>query len=258
MSNKEQFQQYAGFYDALYQNKDYQKEAELVDKALKESLGRQPKKILSLGCGTGTYEILLAKMGYEVVGVDLSAEMIKIGQQKVETAGISNKVKLIQGDIRNLRELGEFEAAVMLFNIVGYMNTNEDMARMLASVNRQLVAGGIFLFDGWNAAAVLRDPPTDRVKEIEEDGKRIIRITKSKLDLARNIVEINFHVLQLAGTQVEKEAIENHPMRYFSLPELAYFMEIAGMKMIKASDFEDWESEVSGEKWDMWVVGQKK
>jgi len=85
-----QFANYAKYYDDVYQNKDYAAETDLIESVFSRFSKTPVKKILSLGCGTGTYEIELAKRGYIITGVDISAQMLEGAKSKIEQAGCSH------------------------------------------------------------------------------------------------------------------------------------------------------------------------
>ena len=70
------FDEYAQYYDLLYQNKDYQGEAAYIDSLL-QKYGNHPVQILELGCGTGRHAQLLAQKGYIMQGLDMSEEMLQ-------------------------------------------------------------------------------------------------------------------------------------------------------------------------------------
>ena len=70
------FDAYAAYYDLLYQDKNYPKEAKYVSRLLDES-GINRGEILELGSGTGKHAEEFAKMGFSVHGIDLSPEMVQ-------------------------------------------------------------------------------------------------------------------------------------------------------------------------------------
>src|SRR3712207_6686133 len=98
MSN---FGLYAAYYDLLYSDKNYQAEADYIDRMISAHKTERPLKLLDLGCGTGKHDFCLAAKGYSVTGVDLSATMI----EEAKRAGSANKVEsdFIQGDVRSFR-----------------------------------------------------------------------------------------------------------------------------------------------------------
>lgn len=74
MKKLEKYQQY---YDIIHGDKDYEKEAWLLEKAITKYASFPVRRILSFGCGTVGHEIFLAKHGYRVTGLDYSKEMLR-------------------------------------------------------------------------------------------------------------------------------------------------------------------------------------
>lgn len=75
------FEEYAYYYDLLYKDKDYIKEAKYIDKLLKEE-NENINYILNLGCGTGNHDTELHKLGYSIHGIDMSESMIAEANKK--------------------------------------------------------------------------------------------------------------------------------------------------------------------------------
>lgn len=79
-------------------------------KFMKKNLNSE-NRILDVGTGTGFLALLLAEMGYEVVGIDISEEMLKVAKKKAEEKGL--KVKFLTGNAENLDfKENEFDAVV--------------------------------------------------------------------------------------------------------------------------------------------------
>lgn len=252
------FQSYSQFYDSLYQNKDYPSEVKFIQSVIKKLSPIKVKDVLSLGCGTCNHDILMAKKGYRITGLDQSLTMLSNAKRKIKSAGLSDNILLRQKDVRHFDMKKEFDFAMAMFNVIGYQITNEDINSTLINVSNNLKPGGLFLFDCWYAPAVIADPPTDRIKEIKISKPRIIRLTQSTLHHQKNVVQILFHVFSLVGKKLTNESVETHHMRYWSLPELSNLLENNNLKIIKACPFLKLDSEVSPSEWDIFIVAQKK
>lgn len=252
-----QFAGYAKYYDDMYQTKPYDREVAQIKAFWAKYSPHTVKNILSFGCGTGTYEILLAKLGYTVTGVDLSQDMLDEAAKKIRSAGVSDKITLEQGDMRDLKVRGEFDAVLMMFNIAGYLHTPADMTKMATNVAGNLKPGGIFIFDAWHDQAVVLDPPTDRTKVIEKDGEKITRVTKGKLDQARKLVKIRFEVSVEKDGEITNSVNEDHPMRYWGLEETKAALRAGGLTLLTTTSFADVSKPVTDAEWDMFVVAQK-
>src|SRR5579859_2532327 len=104
-----------------------------------------PGRLLDLGCGTGRLLVRLAQLGHSAVGVDLSAEMLKVAGDKLRSSGLTAsliRANLVELDC--LRE-GVFDHAACLFSTLGMIVGNDNRRQMLAHVLRVLKPGGRFV-----------------------------------------------------------------------------------------------------------------
>jgi len=74
--------EYADSYDLLYTDKDYKDECDMIEEVFTKYADGPIKSILDLGCGTGNHSIPLAQRGYEVTGVDISSDMLRIRDRR--------------------------------------------------------------------------------------------------------------------------------------------------------------------------------
>ncbi len=117
--------------------------------------------ILELGCGTGRTLVPLARDGWRLVGVDLSADMLARCQAQLgRVAGAAARVELVRGDFRALRLGRRFPLVICPFNAFMHLYTRQDVERFLAVVRAHLAPGGLFAFDVLNPdlAWLSRDP----------------------------------------------------------------------------------------------------
>lgn len=242
------FKKYAKYYDTAYQNKNYQKESEFLIKAINKFSPIRVKNILSLGCGTAGHDIMMAKKGFSITGIDGSKEMIAIAKKKAKDSGIDITFKV--SDVTKFQLDKKFDFAMAMFNIVGYMTENDKMEKMLKNVSKSLKGNGLFVFDCWYGPAVLKSRPENKDKKIDEG---LIRKTTQKLDIEKSIIDINFNIVENGKSQVK----ENHKMRFWYLPELRYFLEKSGFRFVKVCNFLDLNSNISEDDWNIFVVAQK-
>jgi SAM-dependent methyltransferase len=214
------FGDYAAYYDLLYSSKDYAEEAGYVADLLKRH-GDEVTTILEIGCGTGRHAELLAGMGYRIVGVDKSREMLRHAERRREAnEEHAASVRFIEGDARSL-DLGErFDAVISLFHTMAYLSGDEELRAAFRSVRRHLDPGGLFLFDFWYGPAVLRDPPTAREKRIRVGDLEFIRTATPEHFPDQNRVDVRY-AIRSGGEASPHEVRETHSMRYLFLPGLA-------------------------------------
>lgn len=246
------FKNSAEFYDALYEGKDYNKEVDFVEKAIKKFSPHKVKTILSLGCGTASHDILMAQHGYSILGIDGSKEMIDFAKKKAKKADIAIDFKV--ADITKFKSSKKFDFTMAMFNIMGYMAENRDMDNVLKNVSGSLKKNGVFVFDCWYGPAVLKDRPYNRNREFTVGGEKFTRETTQKLDIEKSTIDIMFNFVK-GGKSFAKET---HKLRFWFLNELEYFLEKNGLKLVKTCNFMDLNSNISEESWNIFVIAKKK
>ncbi len=108
------------------------------------------KRILDIGCGTGRHSIELAKRGYQIVGVDLSASQLKRAKEKANKAGV--KVDYMQKDARKLDFKNEFNVVILICEgAFALMETDEMNFQILQGARNALKKNGKFIFTTLNA-----------------------------------------------------------------------------------------------------------
>lgn len=228
------FQDYAYYYNAFYQDKDYKLEAMQIDELLKK-YGNNIGKIINYGCGTGKHDIELVRLGYQCTGIDLSELMIDIAQKNAKQEGML--IDFSVSDIRGYESKKKYDAVISLFHVMSYQNKNRDILAAFQSARRVLNKGGVFLFDVWYGPGVLSDKPVVRVKEIEDEENKLIRIARPVMYNRDNVVDVNYEVLVINRKTSEVQTIsERHSMRYFFRPELEYMLEEAGFTLVDNLD----------------------
>ena len=93
------FDAYAAYYDLLYQDKNYHKEAKYILRLLEDN-GISSGKILELGSGTGKHAEEFAKMGFFVHGIDLSPEMVQEANHR-NNNNLEGQLLFEVGDVRD-------------------------------------------------------------------------------------------------------------------------------------------------------------
>ncbi len=220
------FGNYARYYNLLYRDKDYAREAQFIHELL-QIHAPNTRSILELGCGTGTHALLLAKKGYEVHGVDLSHEMLQQASDRFSglPQELASRLAFSHGDIRTLRLERQFDAIISLFHVMSYQITNEDLDAAFATAKAHLKPGGVLIFDCWYGPAVLSDRPTVRIKRLEDEEISITRISEPVMYPNQNLVDVNFQVfIKAKNSGVVEEIQETHRLRYLFKPEIDWLL----------------------------------
>ena len=242
------FKDYAAYYDLLYENKDYAKEASLIHQIIQKQFPGA-KTILNLGCGTGSHDIYLAYYGYQITGIDLSEEMIEIAIAKKKEKNIQ-EIDFLLGDVRSFRIEKKFDIVISLFHVLSYQLTNEDVLKQFKTAVLHLNNNGIFIFDCWYGPGVLSDKPQVRHRILENETLRIHRIANPIMYAKENKVDVHYTILVHDKTNNKSYEIkEQHSMRYFFNYELELFAQINDSEIEYSSKWFDHSCGLSFNDW---------
>ena len=188
-----------------HRNKD---DAEALLKLILNNISIPPNaSILDSACGNGRHSESLSKLGYNVIGFDLSKTLLQIAQKNKLIN--NSKVKYFCSDIRNIPINKSFDVILNLFTSFGYFNSDEENFAIVEFASKNMMNGGCFVFDYLNPKYVENN--------LIESSERIIE--KKKI-----IEERRIH-----NARVEKEILildDKFKHRYFESVQLYSLQEI--------------------------------
>ncbi|SDT28736.1 Methyltransferase domain-containing protein [Paenibacillaceae bacterium GAS479] len=146
---------------------------------------RPGARIADIGCGMGRHSLALSKLGYSVVGMDLSEALLEEARNQED----SESVTWVHGDMRRI-PFGdeEFDAVVNLFTSFGYFEKDEEHVQVLREMRRILKPGGRFLIDFLNPEQVKATLVPESQRIDEDSGTEIIE--KRKIEQGRVVKRI--------------------------------------------------------------------
>lgn len=247
---------HAELYDLFYADKPYEAEAAFVDRCLREYASGPVDNLLELACGTGTHALQLEQRGYRIVATDNSDDMLNRARQKAEAAG--SHVDFRQQDMTQLDVAGApFDAAYCLFDSIGYVATNESLAKVFRGVQKHLRPGGLFVFEFWHAAAMLRHYDPVRARCWDKDDTIVLRISETTLDYAKQLSNVAYSIYELKRDGTYSTLTETQVNRYFLLQEMAAWLTSTGFEPVKwFAGFTNDES-ISDETWHIVAVARR-
>ncbi|MBQ9737285.1 MAG: class I SAM-dependent methyltransferase [Clostridia bacterium] len=137
------YNDFAKVYDKL-QDADYEAFIDFYERIF-EKMGKKPKLVLDLGCGTGNITIPMAKRGYDMIGLDLSCEMLNIAHNKAAHEGAD--ILFLNQDMREMELYGTVDAMVCALDGFNYITEPDDLKQVMKLVENYLNPGGIMIFD---------------------------------------------------------------------------------------------------------------
>jgi SAM-dependent methyltransferase len=167
------FDAVANFLGPAYLRNAFTKGTEQEVEFLVDALGLEPgMRVLDVGCGPGRHSLSLARRGFDVLGVDHSAEFIRLSREAAERDSLGANFEEL--DVRVLDRPGEFDATICLcqggFGLLGGRDDTAVFDRIAATVR----PGGAIAVSAFSAAFAVRhleageqfDPATGVLHEV--------------------------------------------------------------------------------------------
>ena len=182
-------------------------------------------RVLDLACGHGRHSLELARRGYRVSGLDLSAPSLEVARGRAADDGLA--VEFGECDMREIPFEDEFDAVLNLFTAFGYFDDEREDRRVLEAVARALHDGGAFLLDTIHAPFLYRHFQPQAWTELD-DGTLFLE--DRRLDLRRGRIDTRWVGARPDGTRSELWS----SVRLYTLSDLAGMLSDAGLEVERA------------------------
>lgn len=247
---------HAEYYDTIYGEKPYAQEAEFVDARLQYHGENGIKRLLELACGTGRHAFELEKRGYQIVAVDYSPDLLAVAKRHAKERKSNADFRL--QDMRTLSLPDEpFDAAYCLFDSIGYVQSNVGIQQALASVYRHVRKAGLFIFEFWHAAAMLRGYEPHRERRWKLASGELVRVATTQLDVAKQLAEVRYDFQEIGTNGVSESFHETQVNRYFLVQEMALFLQDAGFEPLEWLAGYQAERPITEDTWHILAVARR-
>lgn len=170
----------------------------------------QPKTVVDLGCGTGSIAVPIARMGIDVIGIDLSADMLALAERKKAAAAQKDgsrtgSMLFLQQDMREWELAEPVECVISYCDSLNYLLEEADILAAFERTYEGLQPGGLFLFD------MLTPYQLQRYAEEQPfvlDDERISYIWFSEFDQERCEIEHQLTIFMQEATSLLYRRIE--------------------------------------------------
>jgi len=228
----EAYTSFAAVYDELMDDTPYEAwKKDIV--SLFRAEGISEGLVLDLGCGTGTMTMLLAEEGYDMIGADLSMEMLEIARQKKE--GTEYDILYLCQDMREFELYGTVAAVVCVCDSLNYLLELSEVEETFRLVNNYLDPGGIFIFD-FNTVYKYREIIGDAV--IAENRDKCSFIWENYYEEETGINEYALTIFVEEKEGLFRKFEEQHLQKGYELEEIKECLLRSGMEFVKAYDTE--------------------
>jgi SAM-dependent methyltransferase len=246
---------HAEYYDIFYQYKPYELEAAFVHQYLQRYSQGACHSLLELACGTGRHAFELEKLGYEILATDYSPDLLNVARQNA--AARKSAVEFVLQDMRSLAFPGEvFDAAYCLFDSIGYVQTNQAIGQVLDGVNAHLRPRGIFIFEFWHAAAMLKKFDAVRERHWKTAAGELTRVAFTRLDIPNQLAEVTYKIDETNRSDTH-HIEETQVNRYFLVQEMACHLESHRFKPLEFLPAYDADGAIGEDTWHILVIAEK-
>ncbi len=207
--------------------------------------------ILDVGCGDGRHAIELAKMGYQVIGIDNSLALMLAAAQNKEGAALeSGSVDFIHCDMNRLPQDREYDAVICVGTTFGYFEDEQNL-RCLEEMTARLAPGGRLLLHVFNRDFVCPQLPARSWWQ----GRRCMVIDEADMNFFTNRLRVHRRVIFDDGRQYEHRMF----IRAFSVHDLGKAISAMGMRVLEVSGSRDTRGRFYGAASpEIWIVAERK
>ena len=231
----EAYTNFASVYDTFMSDIPYEEWNEYLQSLLRE-YGIDSGTVVELGCGTGTMTQMLAKAGYDMIGMDCSEDMLAIANEKKIESELD--ILYLLQDMRELELYSTVRAAVSVCDSMNYITEPEELQDVFTLVKKYLDEDGVFIFD-FKTDFFYREILGDQViAENQEDCSYIWdnyyyeeeRINEYELSLFIKDEELSGH------DDVFRRYKETHFQRGYTLSEMKELVHASGLSLLACYD----------------------
>jgi len=226
--NDNMYTAFAHVYDTFMANIPYDEWVENIRRIWRGN-GLSPRLVLDLACGTGNMTTRLAALGYDMIGIDSSPEMLAVAKDKAPD------ILFLNQSMTSFELYGTVDAVICACDSVNYLLKKRDLSAMFALVNNYLNPGGSFIFDIVTETKFIKT----HQKSFSEAKKRAAFIINGFYDEKSRLNEYQatFFIKEKNGQYRRYE--ETHVERAHSVEELTDLLGESGLELLSLYDGED-------------------
>lgn len=219
------YEQFAQIYDWALNELPYERWLTYIER-LFAHYKAQPSLVLDLGCGTGAMTNKMAAKGYEMIGVDLSEDMLAVAREKAKALEV--EVTYLNQDMTALDLFGTVDAVVSFGDALNYILDEDDLLEVFRKVNLFLAPEGLFIFD-MNTVYKFKEVLGNTTYAENSDDGAYIWENYFYEDEGINEYEVTVFVKNEDGTFARSQ--ETHHERGYSVAQVTNLLKRAGLKL---------------------------
>ena len=219
------YSELASFYNTLNGGIDYDEWTDFIDLIFKKHGVSKRTPVLDAGCGTGQITVRLAERGYDMIGADISPEMLSVAREFADERQV--KPLFICQNMSSIELYGSVAAAISTLDSVNYLTKKEDLLSFFSLMHNYIEDGGILVFDV-NTKKKFEEFYGQNDYVIDEDGV----FCGWQNDYSKNSHIAAFYL------NIFEELPDGNYRRHFEVQKERYYPDKTLVKMLKECGFE--------------------
>lgn len=184
------------------------------------------REVLDLGCGTGGITSLLADKGYDMIGLDISPEMLNIARER----NFGKNTLLLCQDMTEFELYGTVQAIYSSFDCLNYITKNKDLRQVFVLARNYLESGGVFIFD---INTEYRYKNVYDGNSFVYDLEDAYAVWRNAYDEQRRLCEFEIDIFSQTEDGLYERDYESQTQRFYTDEEILSFAE--GFSLVKKS-----------------------
>lgn len=221
---------FSSVYDTLTENVNYTARADYIADLLAEN-GIKGGILLDLACGTGTLSIEMSKKGFEVIGVDASADMLSVAMNNAYES--DRNILFLCQPMQQLDLYGTINAAICTLDSINHLTDAADVQATFDKVSLFTEPGGVFIFDV-NTVYKHREILANNTFVYDMDD--VYCVWQNSLDKATDTVQIDLDIFEQIDDGIYERMQESFCERAYPLSLIKEMLDKAGFETVAVYD----------------------
>jgi len=218
---KKEYKSLSKYYDLIHNEKNYKEEVNDFIKIIEKYKKSKGRNLLDMCCGTGSH-IFYLKEKFNVEGIDISKELIKIAKEK------NPKTKFILEDISEFKTKKKFDIITILFSSIAYLRNKKEIIKIMANSYKRLKFGGVLFIE----TIFLKDSLKEIKNHLRKYSDKNINLKRFiNLNIKKDFAELNAKYEIKEKNSIQKIIYDTQKIKLFSKLEMKKILEDVGFEV---------------------------
>lgn len=223
------YSSFAYVYDKFMENVPYDQWVDYIQ-ALWSHYNLKPHLVLDLACGTGEITYRLAQKDFDMIGIDMSFEMLNVAKEKAEKKDLD--ILFLEQDMREFELYGTVSSILCICDGLNYLHDDEDLLQVFKLANNYLDPKGLFIFD-MNTAYKYETLGEETYTDVQEE---CAYIWDNYYDETDHMNEYHLTIFSKEENGLYRKYEETHYQKAYTVEKVNELLEKSGLQPVAVYD----------------------